>query len=194
MTSLSLVKTIKPELYERLDPKVKVALEAIDTENFEPVAKKLREEFLKQGIKAGDDYLSRGFLALKQYYAIAVIDPVNMHAVSDVIDPFWHTHILFTANYSALSQKMLGHYMHHHPLDHDDEESVGFVGELYQYTVEMYEKVFMHYDEEFMPSQLTDHRLVCIHYNCEDSTVIQVFEIKKELAPGYERFNRLLRA
>lgn len=188
MKKLPLISTIRKEILEMLDKETYQALIYIENENFELVAKKLKEEFKQTNFNVSDDYLERGFQALQQYYAIAVIDKMNMHAVSDVIDPFWHMHILFTQQYCELSNKMLGHYMHHQPLDHSDDQKLVFVGKLYQHTLDVYNKTFLYYDEEFYPKHVSNDRLVCTHGQDDHHDASIVFAINPDLVDDYKKY------
>ena len=193
--NLPLLKTIKPEIWNRLSPKDRLALQAIDDEPFMPVAIKLRQELAKQSFFPDDNYFNQGFLALKQYYAIAVIDRINMHAASDVIDPFWHTHILFTENYCALSDKMFGHYMHHVPLTDSNEDRLVFLEKLYAHTQDVYAKTFSYYNTDFFPTHVTREQLICFHGNDGyHPDVNDVFPLNLELAPQYEKYGRTVLA
>jgi hypothetical protein len=151
----------------------------IDAENFDPVKKKLSADFARLGIDRGKDYLESGILALKQYYAVALLDPNNSHAISDTLDPFWHAHILFSRQYASFCEDVVGVYMHHIPLDHDATEQVNNVETLYGYTAnDAMQKLFSFIDERFWPINLPRERLVCLHYG---STVDQQEIYSKEV-------------
>jgi hypothetical protein len=135
----------------------------IDTEDFAPVKKKVVQMLAERGIVVDDDYLERGIFALKQYYAVALLDPNNSHAVSDVVDPFWHAHMLFSQRYAAFCADVVGVYMHHFPLDHDDHSQLQNVAVLYPFTVEVMSRLFDLVDPEFWPTNVADQRLICMH-------------------------------
>ena len=115
------------------------------------------------GFETTQEWLDEGVLALKQYYAVALLDPFNRHAVSDAIDPFWHAHILHTKQYAEFCDNVFHHYVHHIPLDHADTQAVGLMRKLYDYTYQVYEDMFGYVNPEFFASQLEDERLVCMH-------------------------------
>ena len=135
----------------------------IDNTDFGRIRKKTAEMLAKEGRQVDDKYLDEGILALKQYYAVALLDPTNEHAVSDEIDPFWHAHILHTSHYIDFCDRVYGHYIPHEPLDHDDVVAVAEIRELYNYTRGMYEQMFGYINETFFPKGLVDARLVCRH-------------------------------
>ena len=124
---------------KRLSARQIAALQRIDDEDFSGVRRKVAEEFKKQGRVVDDAYLDAGIFALKLYYALPVVDPLNMHAVSDELDPFWHMHILHTKQYAAFCEETVGTFMHHDPLDHAQATAVAQVRFLYGYTVTVLE-------------------------------------------------------
>lgn len=136
----------------------------MDAIDFSAVGKKARLEAMKRGERPSDEYLERGILALKQYYAIAILDPANGHAVSPAVDRFWHAHMLFSPVYTGHCLQMVGEYMHHVPLDHDDAEQVEKVRRLYAYTISTFDKVFRRVDRKFWPRSLENAELICMHF------------------------------
>lgn len=134
----------------------RVALLRVEREDFLPVMKRVKKDY---GFT--DEHLAAGILALKQYYAVAILDAKNRHAVSDMVDPFWHTHVLFTKEYYTFSHDVFDKYMHHEPLDHDDVERVNFVEGVYNYTLDVYGKVFNSFDEVMNPRVESD-RICCV--------------------------------
>jgi hypothetical protein len=139
-------------------------LEFIDNTDYSKVIKKTDQEFRKFGIEVGQQYLDNGVLALKQYYAIAVLDPFNYHSVGYNVDPFWHNHILFTAEYRTFCDSVIGHYMDHMPLDNSNELEVQATMEAYHHTMKTYQEVFTYFDETFTPINITEDLAVCPHY------------------------------
>jgi hypothetical protein len=138
-------------------------LERIDAEDFSSVKKKVALDLEKIGIVTDEAYLDAGILALKQYYAVALLDPNNSHAISDTLDPFWHAHILFSQRYTDFCQDVAGAFMHHFPLDHDNNAQVENVDALYRYTINTLPKLFTVTDSRFWPQQLSRERLICMH-------------------------------
>ena len=59
--------------------------------------------------------------AMKEEYVRFIALAFNHHSsnkrigISSEVDPFWHTHILFTQNYTDFCQKIGGFYFHHEP-------------------------------------------------------------------------------
>lgn len=141
----------------------KARLQRIDEEDFSLVMKKVREELALQNIQVTDDYLIRGINALKQYYAIALLDPANAHAIPANLDPFWHMHILCTEQYFKFCNDVIGEYMHHMPLDRDDPAKVKNVSELYAYSLEMAPKLFHDPDRIFWAREFNQDDVICMH-------------------------------
>ena len=145
-------------------PLIQEKLQAIDNEDYSNVIWKTREMLCETGFEPTDNYLDNGILALKQYYAIALLDPKNGHAVSKPIDPFWHAHILFTKSYMNFSNKVMGGYMHHEPLNTNNPEQLKNVSALWSYTLRLLPEMFSYIDPVFWPNDNSDNALVCVHY------------------------------
>lgn len=181
---MQLVQTITREMSLGQEQSVK----RIDAEDFSGVIRKTVEDLEKQGVHASPDYMDEGILALKQYYAIPVFDPLNMHAVSDTIDPFWHAHILHTEQYAVFCREVIGCFMHHDPLDHGVRSEVQRVQFLYDYTRYVMGEMFSYVNPEFYPEMMPEYRLVCTHQNDitymkpEDETFILPFHSKAQPA------------
>lgn len=165
----TLESTIAVELTELQLGKVRL----IDAEDFSGVQRKVREELAKQGEPASAEFLEAGVLALKQYYAVALLDPHNEHAVSDVIDPFWHAHILHTELYIAFGERVFGQYVQHEPLDHGNTEQLRHVARLYAYTTVVYRQMFNYINPAFYPETMTDARLLCSHHQIDNPSLRQ---------------------
>lgn len=151
---------------------VAARLAAIDSHDYSGVMRHVKKEFAKLGKAVTDEWLEAGVLALKQYYAIAVLDAKNMHAVSAEVDPFWHAHILHTKQYVDFCQEIAGRYLHHNPLDHADKEEVGFVKQLYDFTLQRYDDCFAMFDRRFYPANPNNDDLVCTHGGDDSATAL----------------------
>lgn len=156
----NLLSTVRAEL---VTPFHVTLLRFIDETDFSSIRRKVALDLAKIGIIADEGYLDEGILALKQYYAIAVLDPKNMHAVSDTVDPFWHVHILHTEEYIDFCNRLIDGYLHHDPLDHEKLQAVGMMDRLYRYTVGCYKQFFNYVNPTFFPAELPVYRLVCKH-------------------------------
>jgi hypothetical protein len=139
-------------------------LAMIDEEEYSGVERKVIDELGKQGIVVDQRFLEEGVLALKQYYAVALLDPWNEHAVSDTIDPFWHAHILHTRQYAEFCERVYGQFIHHNPLNRMDRTEVEHVARLYTYTAGIYSKMLNYVSGVFYPAEVPVDRLICTHY------------------------------
>jgi len=145
----------------------RVRLMQIDTFDYEAVKRKVaRDEHLP------GPALNEGIENLKRYYAVALLDPLNLHAVSKEVDPFWHSHVLFTSQYQGFCQKIFGQFVHHQPLDPDDKRQVEFVTQLYGYTLDTYKKLFKEVDPKWWPkSSVRAFGPVCLHQEIQNPEI-----------------------
>lgn len=149
---------------------VKVALGAfhierlrmIDEFDYSKVSPKTQQELAEKGLEVDQQYLASGIHALKQYYAVALLDPDNMHAVSERVDPFWHSHIVFTRDYVSFCDRIFGEYIHHEPLNKQDSLEVAKVRQLYSYTHGIYQRLFREVDPQWWPDPENAGQ-VCTH-------------------------------
>lgn len=154
-----LIKSIRMQLHPDHLPRLK----AIDDADYSGVLRKTHEHFQETGKAVTEEYLKRGVYALKQYYAIALLDPANAHAVSAAVDPFWHAHILHTSDYMDFCNLTVGEYMHHQPLDRTDKQKLENVRTLYQYTLDVLGQLFINVDSEFWSTDVSDALMICFH-------------------------------
>lgn len=158
------MKNVSESILVQVTSKQFQRLERIDAEDYSGVMRKVAEDhLLMTGKVLTDDHLVRGVYALKQYYAIAMLDPANAHAVTVPIDPFWHSHILFTVQYREFCNQVVGEYMDHVPLNRGDSRQIENVGQLYSYTLEKMSVLFGEIDGEFWQAQFTASDLICYH-------------------------------
>ena len=178
----NLLSTVRAE---QVMPFHMTLLRSIDETDFSGVLRKTKEELQKQDSVPDPGFLDEGVLALKQYYAIATLDPRNMHAISDAVDPFWHAHILHTEEYVDFCNRMFGRYLHHHPLDHENLHEVKMVERLYRYTVWCYERFFGYINPTFFPVELPVYRLVCKHMLVTNEDIWQngILPVNPEMQP-----------
>lgn len=122
-----------------------VALQTIDLHDFSLVKKKVAQDHRI----TDDEYLNTGIEYLKRYYAIHILDPLNPPAMSKPVDPFWHTHVLYSEDYIAFCDEVFGEYIHHIPLLYEDKIAVRFVSDMYKRTYAKHTKIFGKPDERF---------------------------------------------
>lgn len=138
----------------------KSRIQRIDDFDYSKVARKVSKDL---GGLPGS-YLADGIENLKLYYVVALLDPLNAHAVSRPVDPFWHSHTLFTRDYIGFCKSVFGQYVHHEPLDEADVEMVEKVDKLYDYTVEIYREMFRRFDSSWWSDRdIRAFGPVCLH-------------------------------
>jgi hypothetical protein len=154
---MSLIDTVRQESVTDFHREKIGALDAFD---FNPVRKKVAHD-----LQATAPYVEQGIENLKRYYVVALLDPLNQHAVSSFVDPFWHTHALFTRDYRDFCLSIYGYFIHHEPLDPDDAAQVEHVRRLYDYTLDVYHRIFLDVDVAWWPprADTTRFELVCKH-------------------------------
>ncbi len=140
----------------------------IEKEDLGEVAEKLKQE----NSDWSDQDLSEGLENLRRYYALSILDPLNFHAVPVPLDPFWHTHLLFSRDYIAFCNKVFGQFIHHQPLLYTDQRNVRFVEELYGYTIGLQPQIFNTMSpkwwQEPRPHEPEPHRFICYHMEIVD--------------------------
>lgn len=77
----------------------------------------------------------KNFLMLRCLYPELSIIPTR------AIDEAWHSHILYTREYTQDCQRIFGKYMHHNPAT-DEEAEHNIMDENYTLTLRLYEKHF----------------------------------------------------
>lgn len=158
---MKLIRSIKIQM----TPLQRKRVERIDEEDFSLVKIKASKQLALEGQPHHDRYLERGIFSLKQYYAVALFDGKNPHAVSDSVDPFWHAHILDTERYQSFCNEAVGYFMHHKPHDPDNAREMDCLERTYQYTSRIYQDIFSWTDLEMNPKVLHPDRLICFHFD-----------------------------
>jgi hypothetical protein len=144
---------------DKLTPFHRERLAMIEEEDYSGVRRKARE--LCDGWLTESD-LDHGIESLKAYYGVALLDPLNEHAVDPIIDVFWHAHILHTRQYAEFCERVFGQFLHHDPLDHQDVNEVREVRDLYDYTAKVYRMLGA--PEGLQYNDVPDSLLVCRHH------------------------------
>lgn len=88
----------------------------------------------------------------RRWLAIALAYRGEAVPISAALDPFWHTHIIFTENYSAMGQAVAGRYIHHRPSVLDDEKELNRAFSIK--TLALYRQHFGKPDMRFWDSVL----------------------------------------
>lgn len=165
---MNMLETVKIKLNDYHAAKI----QAIDDFDFSQTANKVYKEH--DGLT--QEYLDKGIENLKRYYVVALLDPEREHAVSRFVDPFWHAHILHTTEYNKFCQDIFGQYIQHAPLDYSEKREVDRVLKLYNYTLALYERIFINVDRQWWPAlnkTAINERTgpVCLHYEITSDNV-----------------------
>lgn len=178
------MKSLLENIRMKLNNEHIVRIKLIDQEDFSSIVRKTREILLASGRNdISDEYLERGVFALKQYYALAMLDPANAHAISDIVDPFWHAHILHSEQYVPFCTSVVGEYMHHRPLDKSNAGHVEIISRLYDYTHTVLQSFFVNVDDLFWPKAVSDVTLICWHKG--NSSIYQDLQKIRLLEPSF---------
>lgn len=139
----------------------------IDEFDYSNIRWKVRQEL---GSFVSEEYLDEGIENLKKYYVVALLDPLNEHAVSARVDPFWHVHILFTRDYISFCSSVFNQFIHHEPLNEADELEVQRIIGLYAYTQDIYTEMFINHDIVWWPPIASeDFKCICRHGRINDA-------------------------
>jgi hypothetical protein len=135
------------------------------------IKRKVVEDFEEKSLRIDDDTLNEGIFNLKLYYVVALLDPKNRHAVSERVDPFWHSHILHTELYHKFCNKVFNQYVHHKPLNKMDIKACEEVDRLYSYTLDVYHNIFKKelIDGLWWP----ENNQVCTHMDLYDPDIFK---------------------
>lgn len=194
----SFLATLQPQVLAKSqkDPKLMAALKAIESEDFHGVYRQKLKEFLSElSITWNDEYLDAGILALQQYYAVAILDWKNFHAVSKPLDPFWHLHMLFSADYRAFCDVVYGEYMDHDPMHSQQREKAGHILRFYDHTMSVMPTLFTGWDSRFYPeaSGCTAEDMICFHFgnshhDDDPKFSVEIIPLNQELYPYFSLY------
>jgi hypothetical protein len=67
--------------------------------------------------------------------------------ISEQVDKMWHNHILFTRDYVAFCDSVIGRYIHHLPML--DNGSSSLLEDLHANTLTLYQRCFGNFDNTF---------------------------------------------
>lgn len=159
-----------------IQPEHEVRLQAIEEEDYSGIIRKVKEIYKAEyGYEPTEEYITSGIEGLKQYYAIALLDPLNSHAVSPKIDKFWHAHMLHSKQYQEFCDKVAGSFMHHAPLNPENEVETSNIRILYNYTLEVMGKLFKELSPSNWPTEdSADYQLICAHFGDSYSPVSSI--------------------
>lgn len=87
-----------------------------------------------------EDEVRRVSVEYRKFLALTIAHPERDVPISGKVDAFWHTHILFTQDYTEMCDHVNGGYLHHRPaiLDGQLELDLAFDAE----TLKLYAQYF----------------------------------------------------
>lgn len=90
-------------------------------------------------------------LEYKRFIALCAVhaSPKNPIPISNVVDPFWHTHILFTHDYVGMAKDFGFELFHHNPASGDELLALE---PAYNNTLKLYGENFGQPDPRFWPA------------------------------------------
>jgi hypothetical protein len=136
-------------------------LQAIDAEDFSRIIRITEKHQIADG-KAITLSPEEVTLGLKQYYGLIALSPVGTeYAISGALDPYWHTHVLDTQEYSAFCKRGPGRFIHHVPLDDDDRTEYDRVAGVYLKTGEDLRKTFVSVSDKIFPPNADPENVIC---------------------------------
>lgn len=106
----------------------------------------LKQYMLQYGIYT-EDKIERAELEYKRFLIMNLLNQTTELPVSNEVDPFWHSHILFTQDYTEMSMKVFGSYFHHRPAILDTQHRLD--GLFEQNTRRIYRDTFGEESKEF---------------------------------------------
>ncbi len=137
-------------------------LRAIDEHDFSWVIKSAKADLMKhkEPVLLND---KEAELSLKQYYdLIAVADKGTRYAVSSALDPYWHTHVFDTRGYADFCRDQVGGFIHHVPLDADDEVGFADVAGVYLETLDKMQEIYINVSSVAFPKNADKKTVICL--------------------------------
>ncbi len=94
----------------------------------------------------------------RRYMGILANDPNGTYPISDAVDEMWHTHMIFSGDYTRMSNALIGEYMEHEPiLVEADRQKL--VPQYHHGTLNAYARL---YGEEPSPAWWPHSGAICI--------------------------------
>ncbi|MEX2054002.1 MAG: hypothetical protein WD883_00440 [Candidatus Colwellbacteria bacterium] len=93
-----------------LTPEQERMVIAIDTYSFDKVLERIR----KDG-RVPEGLVDEAVVEFKRFLTLIALGHHQVGMTSEAVDEIWHTHILFTVDYTAFCDEVFGFYIHHFP-------------------------------------------------------------------------------
>ena len=91
---------------------VAAALAAVSQIDLTPINKKLQHE---NPSRWTDETLFEAETNYRRFLALNLLHPSESLSVNEMLDDYWHQHILDTRKYAADCEKVFGFFLHHYP-------------------------------------------------------------------------------
>jgi len=120
--------------------KIDEAMGVVESLDFTPISFKLEKEYgwSKESLDRAVP-LYRQWLVLQQYYSELSFAP------SELVDEYWHMHILDTRKYMEDCQFVFGYYLHHYPyFGLTETENAETLKKGFELTKKLYKHHFGH--------------------------------------------------
>lgn len=89
---------------------------------------------------------------LKKFLVLCSLQDDRSYGISEEIDQFWHTFIVFTRSYSEFCREVCGRFIHHSPAENNRDIPVAEKQAMYRCTLDAYRVHFGEPPPEFWPS------------------------------------------
>lgn len=122
------------------DEAIAAALEAVNEIDLSPINRKLQYDDPETWT---DETLAEAELNYRRFLALNMLHQSESLVVNQILDDYWHQHILDTRKYAADCQKLFGFFLHHYPyFGMDGEEDRQRLQEGFAYTQQLWEESF----------------------------------------------------
>jgi len=94
----------------------------------------------------------------KKFLTLKLLNPDTALVPNQLVDEFWHAHVLDTKRYHEDCQKVFGHYLHHYPyFGIFGDEDYSELENAFTKTKQLYEVWFGAYPEYLNATRCKDH-------------------------------------
>jgi hypothetical protein len=127
--------------------------------------KNVKNRMKKDNPSLDEDYLSALEIEYKRYISLLLFYPKSRRPISAFVDEMWHTHLLFTKDYSSFSNAIIGQFIHHCPSE-GREQTESMKPRYMVNTITEYEQIYGKASTTFWP-RLFDGESECSSSNCD---------------------------
>lgn len=114
--------------------------------------------YLEQNKEYTSEQTAAMELEYKKFIALSfAVEKGRNIPISDKVDPFWHTHIMFTHDYTMMCHALGGDYIHHVPAITQQQRDA-LCDDYNQNTLPLYREIFGEPDANWWPADAS----ICI--------------------------------